>query len=682
MRLPAIQIGALAHDFGLPARGGAIRLGLATRRMAGQGQSLQALFPEGLIVEPGNSPDAVLALPRDRHSGRQIGPTVGRPPVLLLRPTLMRAPPVAGRIAAPYSTTLARVEAAGEVGWPALILRQAVGEAKGQDWFSPAVEHRAGLVLDRMRAARLGGTWWGREPRVSAGGKTVVFATGGPGESAVETRRMVDRALAGVGAARVVLVVARPDGCAEACRRAGVAVVHGVVDPWPLVEEAAEVIAAEGSDAAFLAALLGKSGAVPGRVAAAALLLGARYVDPYTGLAATCEQFLAHAEEWRRHAAGNAEIACCVGISRWKRRRVGAMLGAAGMPAFRSGAQAAVAEARRRGGAIAVWPSRQPAGLERLAAAAGVRLVRVEDGFVRSVGLGADFRPPLSIVLDRLGIYYDATGPSDLEAILSESRFDPAMLRRAAALRMRMVESGVTKYNLHGEHSPIRAPAGRVVVLVPGQVADDRSVLLGGAGARPGLDLLMRVRAQAPDAWIVYKPHPDVDAGYRAGALADGDVLRLADQVVRGGSMARLLDGVDAVHTLTSLTGFEALLRGKAVTTYGMPFYAGWGLTTDCAPVARGDDTPGRARRTRSLSLDALVAGAMILYPRYVDPVTLLPCGPETVLDRLVDPMLQKTLHRATALILARRLQGQIVRYLAGRPRRLLRSLISREDPV
>ena len=77
---------------------------------------------------------------------------------------------------------------------------------------------------------------------------------------------------------------------------------------------------------------------------------------------------------------------------------------------------------------------------------------------------------------------------------------------------------------------------------------------------------------------------------------------------------------------MTSLAGFEALLRGKPVTTYGQPFYAGWGLTEDLCPVPR---------RTRRRSLDELVAGALILYPRYLDPVTGLRCTPELLVERL-----------------------------------------------
>ncbi len=56
---------------------------------------------------------------------------------------------------------------------------------------------------------------------------------------------------------------------------------------------------------------------------------------------------------------------------------------------------------------------------------------------------------------------------------------------------------------------------------------------------------------------------------------------------------------------MTSLTGFEALLRGKAVFTYGLPFYAGWGLT---------QDRHAHPRRHRRLSIDELVAAALIGY--------------------------------------------------------------------
>ena len=141
------------------------------------------------------------------------------------------------------------------------------------------------------------------------------------------------------------------------------------------------------------------------------------------------------------------------------------------------------------------------------------------------------------------------------------------------------------------------------------------------------LELLAAARALESDAWIIYKPHPDVEAGHRKGHVPDHEVLRHADAIDRESSIASLIARVDALHVITSLAGFEALLRGKQVTAHGQPFYAGWGLTRDLAPA--------NPRRTRHRSLDELVAAALIGYPRYVDPVTRLPCSPELLINRI-----------------------------------------------
>jgi len=177
------------------------------------------------------------------------------------------------------------------------------------------------------------------------------------------------------------------------------------------------------------------------------------------------------------------------------------------------------------------------------------------------------------------------------------------------------------------------------------------SVRLGGAGLASNLELVRRARALEPDADIWFRPHPDVDAGHRKGAVPDEEALRLANRVVRGGSMARLLDRVDAVHVLTSLTGFEALLRGLAVTCHGVPFYAGWGLTCDLSPVP--------ARRGRQRTLAELVAAVLILYPRYLDPVTGLPCPPEVLMTRMADGSDHNRLGWVTRL---RKFQGRLTR--------------------
>ncbi|HJU19681.1 MAG TPA: capsular biosynthesis protein, partial [Stellaceae bacterium] len=306
-------------------------------------------------------------------------------------------------------------------------------------------------------------------------------------------------------------------------------------------------------------------------------------------------------------------------------------------------------------GAVAVWASRAPQGLAEAARRRGLAVLRVEDGFVRSVGLGSDFLPAASLVLDRRGMYFDPAVESDLEVLLKETAFDARLIERARRLMALLVARGVTKYNLPSGSLALAMPPGRRRIFVPGQVEDDLSVRLGGGGVRGNLDLLRRVRAADPDSFILYKPHPDVEAGHRKGAVPDESARQFADVVIHGVSTAAVLDSVDEVHTLTSLAGFEALLRRRKVVVYGRPFYAGWGLTSDVAAPPRG----------RLLSLEELVAGVLILYPRYLDPATRLPCGPELVVERLDAP----ELWRGGAFVALRRVEGALRRYWRARAR-------------
>jgi capsular polysaccharide export protein len=351
---------------------------------------------------------------------------------------------------------------------------------------------------------------------------------------------------------------------------------------------------------------------------------------------------------------GGPPIVVCVGVAAWKRAAVADLIAGDGpRPVFVGDAATAVRTARARGGAVGVWPSRAPPDLALLAEASGTPLVRIEDGFIRSSGLGAECRPPASIVLDRTGVHFDPSRPSDLERLLGHTCFDTALIERAERLVRRIVASGVTKYNLSGAEPPMAT--GRRTVLVAGQVEDDLSVRLGGAGVAGNLDLLRRARTIEPDAVILYRPHPDVEAGHRRGRVADAEILRHADQVVRGHALPALLATVDAVHVLTSLTGFEALLRGREVVTHGQPFYAGWGLTRDLAPPPR---------RGRRLSLAEFAAGALILYPRYRNPRTGAPCTPEALVAHLAE----HPRPRPALLPMFRRLQAEGRRRLGVSP--------------
>ncbi len=344
---------------------------------------------------------------------------------------------------------------------------------------------------------------------------------------------------------------------------------------------------------------------------AATMILHSTWYDPYRDRLATLEEAIdaaeAMAREWREDHGG------WIGeeIRLWKRAPFQRFFGRHKRMVFGTNAHK-VAERRRM-----VWASK--------AAPEREGVVRVEDGFLRSRGLGAELVPPLSLVCDDLGIYYDPNRESRLEQLIARrAKLRPDQALRAEALMRSLRDLGVTKYNLGGAMPEMSdLPEGRRI-LVPGQVEDDASILRGAGDVASNLALLEAARAANPDAVILYKPHPDVESGLREGEIKAGD---LANMVLERTDPATLLDQVDEVWTMTSLLGFEALLRGVKVTCTGAPFYAGWGLTRDLGKMP--------ARRKASVTLEGLVHAALIDYPRYHDPVTGLPCPVEVAVERL-----------------------------------------------
>jgi capsular polysaccharide export protein len=351
---------------------------------------------------------------------------------------------------------------------------------------------------------------------------------------------------------------------------------------------------------------------------AGAMILAPLWYDPCRDRLCDLDQVIDQLEAETRAHREDARGHVAAGMRLWKRPRLQAVFGHGRALRFRDDPAAADALARATGRSLLIWAGKEPPGFRPQAPC-----LRVEDGFLRSRGLGAELVPPLSLVTDDLGIYYDPTRPSRLEALIA-SPLPPGGRDRAAALLDRLRRDGLSKYNLAAEPLPALPEGHRI--LVPGQVEDDASILKGTGAVRTNLALLRATRQANPRAVLIYKPHPDVVAGLRPGALAPADLAGLADLVLPRADPAQLLAHVQEVWTMTSLLGFEALVRGVPVTCLGAPFYAGWGLTHDLAPVPD---------RRGSADLVTLAHAALIAYPRYWDPVSRRPCPVEVALDRL-----------------------------------------------
>lgn len=499
----------------------------------------------------------------------------------------------------------------------------------------------ARAVARAMARARVGGAFWGRQ--VAGRSRLVVLPRGSASPA---------------GDLRDTVLVAPREARRDAIKR-GALVITDEADPWPLLDAADVVVCPPGDKLGILALAAGKRVTAPdgtplddeGGALFSRLLLRRRYRDPHSRKDIDCLAAIGVLQKWRTVIDGNRGLAAAAGMAFWKRREVARLLWdgrSTPLPFLKP--DAAIERAKSEGGAVAAWPARVPSDFAVRAAAAGVQVRWVEDGFLRSAGLGSDLLPPLSLIVDDQWPYFDPARPSTLEQLLETTLFGSDLLARARVLRETIVARRIGKYRAGGAAETLDIPAGARLVVVIGQVEDDLSVLRGGHGLT-NLALIERTRGEEPDAFVIYRPHPDVEAGHRRGAVPEAVAERLVDRIDRGGSIDALLACADTVHTLTSLTGFEALMRGVRVVVHGTPFYAGWGLTDDRAPPT--------GRRSRRLKLDELVAGALILYPRYLDPQHGLPCTPEQFIEQI-----GHVSGDAGWLVRVRRWQGQYRRLL------------------
>jgi capsular polysaccharide export protein len=364
-------------------------------------------------------------------------------------------------------------------------------------------------------------------------------------------------------------------------------------------------------------------------VFAGAYILYTRYYNPYKKTDSNIIDTINTINKYRNIELQNQGRLFFFGFSKWKRSFM--------KPFFKSSKneiffcdnlKQAIAQKINTKDKVFIWGMKENKDLFEYCKDNNIKYNRVEDGFIRSISLGSDLTKPYSLVVDTRGIYIDPRSESDLENIYNTYKFDEEIKTRAKKLIEKIIEAKFSKYNgIVHKKLQVNNQIDQKVVLIPGQVEDDASIIYGGMGMST-LKLLQEVRKKNPNEYIIFKPHPDVMSDNRIGLKDKNIIMKYVDELITDVSIDSCLEVADEVHTITSTVGYEALLRGIKVHTYGLPFYAGWGLTSDKFTCER---------RTRNLDILELVSGAIIVYPRYISPKTNELCEVEVAFDEMLE---------------------------------------------
>lgn len=332
-----------------------------------------------------------------------------------------------------------------------------------------------------------------------------------------------------------------------------------------------------------------------------------KYKDPYTEEDITPQQTVRRLNTYRRHYDKINTNLFFLNTSLWKRKFIYKMFKDSYKIEFLNDDNIESSPLSGKNTKV-IWGMKNPSEENT----DSNNVLRFEDGFVRSKKLGSKKTKPLSICLDSSGIYFNHQKPSDLENMLNTKEyFNEFTSNEGKKIIDLFNKTPLTKYNFNNGNAFIneKQKKKQKTILVIGQVEDDASILFSGNGYS-NLSLVEEARIKNVKAHVVFKEHPDVTSGKRAGKV-DSELLNSLDiQFADSASLASCIDAADEVHTISSLGGLEALMRGKIVYCYGFPFYSGWGLTIDKAPIKR---------RKNKISIENLVYATYAEYPLYFD---------------------------------------------------------------
>lgn len=264
---------------------------------------------------------------------------------------------------------------------------------------------------------------------------------------------------------------------------------------------------------------------------------------------------------------------------------------------------------------IWIWSYKAPDFLFDYARVNSIDLRFVEDGFIRSIGLGVERTAPLSIVMDSRAMHFDRLQGSDLEDQLNNfsCRDQPELIKEAQHIYGIFEKNHISKYNQKNDEKVLPFEHYPKGILVLGQVEDDFSIKFGVDGSVTNNMLIEVASKENPNKIIYFRPHPETLRVPKSHYSNPADVVDLCEVLPKDLNLSSAFLLAEKVYTFTSLAGFEAALRGIPVRVLGAPFYAGWGFTLDEYHFER---------RTRKLSPLEVFAVSYLSYPLYFNPET------------------------------------------------------------
>lgn len=257
-----------------------------------------------------------------------------------------------------------------------------------------------------------------------------------------------------------------------------------------------------------------------------------------------------------------------------------------------------------------------------------------EDSFLRAATVYGDttvpsvYRQSVSLTCDSHGFYFDASRPSDIERLISSIELSDQDRQVARDIMGGIVSRKISKYNNQPILSnPRIGSVHKDKILIIDQDNGDLSTFLGSASEHHFNEMLQAAVDENPGCDIIVKTHPDSlvangKKGYYSKVKENDRVYKITYPI----NPYSIIEAVKKVYVATSTFGFEALMAGKDVSVFGIPWYSGWGIT---------DDRQTCTRRNQKRSLEDLFHAFYIQYTHYANPFTNTPCSIQEAIDAI-----------------------------------------------